>query len=230
MAAPRARLKLGHTTARAPAACARGRRRAPLLLDVVRWPFKIALVSQVSLSVPALTLWSRQPRYGSRPPRRRRAFGTMRPPYLRTFVLSSLVACKPDVPAPIWKGEHLYYGTTRHETVRRGSFFRQEQHVVGLAALLGTSLPEIIRYTWVTEANLPVYCEGRSCRRRGASRATRRWRRSRSERRSGARCRSRGSTRSSTGRSSNGACRAAGYARRSARERHLQRGFTANEN
>lgn len=85
----------------------------------------------------------------------------MRPSYLRIFVLLSLVACKPHVPEPIWKGEHLYYGTTRHETVCRGSFFRQEQHVVGLAALLGASLPEVIHYTWVTEANLPDYCEGR---------------------------------------------------------------------
>lgn len=88
----------------------------------------------------------------------------MRPPFLYALFIPSLVACKPDVPDPIWKGTHLYYGTTTSEPVCRGSFFRQEQHVVGLAENLAIVLPEIIYYTRVADAEIPDYCEGQYLR------------------------------------------------------------------
>jgi hypothetical protein len=83
----------------------------------------------------------------------------MRSPFL-TVLLGSLVACKPDIPEPIWKGTYLYYSTTTSDPVCRGSFFRQEQHAVELARLLGFELPEVVHFTRVSRAEIPDYCDG----------------------------------------------------------------------
>lgn len=84
----------------------------------------------------------------------------MRLSFLTALFLGSLAACKPDIPEPVWKGTHLYYSTTRSEPVCRGSFYRQEQHVVELARLLGVELSETIQYTWVSDSEIADYCEG----------------------------------------------------------------------
>lgn len=78
------------------------------------------------------------------------------------LVLLALVGCKPDIPEPIWKGEHLHYSTTTREPVCRGSFYRQEQHAVELARLLNFELTETIHYTRVARSEIPDYCEGLS--------------------------------------------------------------------
>jgi hypothetical protein len=93
-----------------------------------------------------------------------RVIEPMRSPFLTALILGLLAGCKPDIPDPIWKGTHLHYSTTRSEPVCRGSFHRQEQHAVGLAQLLGVELSEIIRYTWVSDPEIPDYCEGRYLR------------------------------------------------------------------
>jgi hypothetical protein len=83
----------------------------------------------------------------------------MRFPFL-IVLFGSLAACGPDIPEPIWEGAHLHYSTTTSGPVCRGSFFRQEQHAVELARLLGFELPEIIQFTRVSEAEIPDYCDG----------------------------------------------------------------------
>jgi hypothetical protein len=76
-------------------------------------------------------------------------------------VLPGLIACELDLPEPIWKGEHLHYGSTTSEPICRGSFFRQEQHALLLADLLGLELTEVIRYTKVADRDeMAEYCEG----------------------------------------------------------------------
>ncbi|WAS95419.1 hypothetical protein [Nannocystis punicea] len=76
-------------------------------------------------------------------------------------ILPGLLACEPDIPEPIWKGERLHHGTTTSEPICRGSFHRQEQHAVQLAELVGVELDEIIRYTRVADRDeLAEYCEG----------------------------------------------------------------------
>lgn len=77
-------------------------------------------------------------------------------------LIGSLVACKPDIPEPIWEGKHLHYSTTTNDPVCRGSFFRQEQHVVELARLLGVELSEVLHYTRTTSSEIPDFCEGMS--------------------------------------------------------------------
>lgn len=77
-----------------------------------------------------------------------------------TPLLGVLVACKPDIPDPIWKGQYLHYSATTSGPVCRGSFYRQEQHVVELARLLGFELPAVIHYTQVARSEVPEYCEG----------------------------------------------------------------------
>lgn len=76
--------------------------------------------------------------------------------------LGSLAGCEPDIPEPIWEGTHLQYSTTTSGPVCRGSFYRQEQHAVELARLLGFELPEPIRFTRVTPAEIPDHCNGLS--------------------------------------------------------------------
>jgi hypothetical protein len=79
----------------------------------------------------------------------------------RLVLLLGLVACGPDIPEPIWKGKYLHYRTTTSEPVCRGSFYRQEQHAVALAQVLGVELHEVMHYTKVTDrGELAEYCDG----------------------------------------------------------------------
>lgn len=85
----------------------------------------------------------------------------MQLPAFRLVLLLGLAGCQPDIPEPIWKGEHLYYSSTGDGPVCRGSFYRQEQHAVELARLLGFELQDVIHYTRVeNQDELAEYCDG----------------------------------------------------------------------
>lgn len=84
----------------------------------------------------------------------------MRSARLVVFV-AALGACTPEVPAPVWEGEHLHYGTTTRQPICRGSFHLQERHAVELAALLGFELPDVIHFTRVSFRQIRKYCRGR---------------------------------------------------------------------
>lgn len=84
----------------------------------------------------------------------------MRPSSLRILLVpSALLACKSDLPDPIWEGEHLHYGDVTDAPVCRGSFFRQQQHAVEMSRMLGVELSDVIRFTRVDPASIPAYCK-----------------------------------------------------------------------
>lgn len=85
----------------------------------------------------------------------------MRPcvsPRILLAALAAGAACRPEIPDPIFKGEHLQYSTTTDEPVCRGSFFRQEQHAVEMARLLDIELSDAIQYTRVSRSEIGDYC------------------------------------------------------------------------
>lgn len=81
------------------------------------------------------------------------------------FIFSALAtgaACHTEIPDPLWKGEHLHYGTTTSAPICRGSFYRQELHAVETARLLGFDLSGVIHYTRATPSEVDEYCFGHS--------------------------------------------------------------------
>jgi hypothetical protein len=78
------------------------------------------------------------------------------------MALATGAACRTEIPNPIWKGEHLHYGTTTSAPICRGSFYRQELHAVETARLLGFELSGVIHYTRATAPEVEEYCFGKA--------------------------------------------------------------------
>lgn len=73
-----------------------------------------------------------------------------------------LLACGPELPAVVWRGDYLQYATSVNEPICRGSFYRQDAHVRELSRLLGVKLPVPAYYAYVDSSEIGDHCDGQS--------------------------------------------------------------------